>query len=156
MSSEDKNFFWEKAPSQQATSDMINRLFDVAHTDTVFSAPYTTGDYTIITASEVMVSMGAGYGGGSNLSENNEDNEGLSHSGYGGGGGGGGLSLGRPVAAISIGPGGLHVEPIVDPTKISIALFTTLAAMLITLLNVLRFQKSKKLVSIQVENLWYK
>lgn len=145
MSSEDKNFLWEKAPSQQATSDMINRLFDVAHTDAVFSTPFSAGDYTVITASEVMVSMGAGHGGGGNISEANEKSDGSPSSGYGGGGGGGGVSLGRPVAAISIGPGGLQVKPIVDPTKISIAFFTTMAAMVITLLNIIRFQQSKKL-----------
>ncbi len=148
MNSEDKTFLWEKAPSPQATTEMVNRLFDVAHTDAVFSTPYTTGEYTIITASEVMVSMGAGYGGGGTISERDADSEetdGSASSGFGGGGGGGGVSFGRPVAAISIGPAGLQVKPIVDPTKISIAFFTTLAAMVITLLNIIRFQQTKKL-----------
>jgi hypothetical protein len=45
------------------------------------------------------------------------------------GGGGGGVTLGRPVAAITIGPEGVYVEPIVDVTKIAIALFTTVGAM---------------------------
>ena len=50
-------------------------------------------------------------------------------SGVGYGGGGGGVTLGRPVAAITIGPDGVSVEPIVDATKIAIALFTTIGAM---------------------------
>ncbi len=50
-------------------------------------------------------------------------------SGYGTGGGGGGYSTARPVAAISIGPDGVHVEPVVDVTKIGLAFFTTLGAM---------------------------
>ncbi len=148
MSSEDKTFLWEKSPAQKATNDMISRLFDVAHADAVFSTPYSAGEYTVITASEVMVSMGAGYGGGGNLPEidaENEDSDDPPSSGYGGGGGGGGVSFGRPVAAISIGPGGLQVKPIVDPTKISIAFFTTMAAMVATLLNIIRSQKSKNL-----------
>jgi hypothetical protein len=37
--------------------------------------------------------------------------------------------MGRPVAAITIGPDGVRVEPIVDATKIAIALFTTIGAM---------------------------
>ena len=39
------------------------------------------------------------------------------------------MTLGRPVAAITIGPDGVSVEPIVDATKIAIALFTTIGAM---------------------------
>jgi hypothetical protein len=34
--------------------------------------------------------------------------------------------LSRPVAAIIISPGGVRVEPIVDVTKIVLAVFTTL------------------------------
>ncbi len=145
MNSENKSPIWQKIPDQDTANTLLQRLFDVAHTDAVFSKPVTQGEYSVITASEVMISMGAGFGGGSQTGGAGEETAESSTSGYGGGGGGGGLSLGRPVAAISIGPDGLHVEPIVDPTKISIALFTTLAAMVITLLNVIRFQKSKQL-----------
>jgi uncharacterized spore protein YtfJ len=49
--------------------------------------------------------------------------------GLGGGGGGGGASMARPVAVISVGPEGVQVEPVVDPTKIAIAFFTTLGSM---------------------------
>ena len=38
-------------------------------------------------------------------------------------------STARPVAVISIGPDGVHVEPVVDVTKIGLAFFTTLGAM---------------------------
>ncbi|MCZ7670108.1 MAG: hypothetical protein M5U34_24495 [Chloroflexi bacterium] len=53
--------------------------------------------------------------------------------GSGGGGGGGGSIMARPVAVISIGPKGVRVEPIMDPTKIVIAFFTTMAAVFISL-----------------------
>jgi uncharacterized spore protein YtfJ len=59
-----------------------------------------------------------------------DDDEGFAPgSGVGYGGGGGGVTMGRPVAAIIIGPDGVTVEPIVDATKIAIALFTTIGAM---------------------------
>jgi uncharacterized spore protein YtfJ len=89
--------------------------------------------------------MGVGFGGGGGngpmmpaetpaeasnetLAEPPEE-EGVVPSGVGYGGGGGGVTLGRPVAVITIGPDGVNVEPIVDATKIAIALFTTIGAM---------------------------
>jgi hypothetical protein len=42
------------------------------------------------------------------------------------------------VAAIAIGPGGVEVKPIVDTTKIGIAFLTTLAAVGITALQIVR------------------
>lgn len=92
----------------------VSRLFDVTEPGAVFSAPIKVGDHTVITAAEISVGMGLGVGQG-------PDNE-------GGGGGGGGFSAGRPVAAITIGPQGVHVEPIVDVTKLGIAFFTALGA----------------------------
>ena len=59
--------------------------------------------------------------------EKKEDSSG--GSGIGGGGG----SAGRPVAAIIIGPEGVRVEPVVDVTKIALAVFTTAGAMLLML-----------------------
>lgn len=46
-------------------------------------------------------------------------------SGGGGGGGGGGVSYERPVAVITIGPDGVKVQPVLDPTKIGLALIAT-------------------------------
>lgn len=100
----------------------IRRLFDVARPGAVFSAPVKAGDRTLITASEVSVAMGIGMGMGAG-------GEAPSETGAGGGGGGGGLSMGRPVAVIAVGPDGLEVQPIVDPTKIALAFFTAAAAM---------------------------
>ena len=54
-------------------------------------------------------------------------------SGGGSGIGGGGGSAGRPVATIIIGPEGVQVEPVVDVTKIALAVFTTAGAMLLML-----------------------
>ena len=44
-------------------------------------------------------------------------------------GGGGGVSGSRPVAAISIGPEGVCVQPVVDVTKIALAFLTAFGAM---------------------------
>ena len=131
--------------TQEQSKEVVEKLFDVAQPEAVFSEPVTAGDYTIITASEVSVGMGFGYGiGGGTASEEASDEgeapgadeveaEGGEASGFGGGGGGGGFSMGRPVAVISVGPEGVYVEPVRDVTKIGLALLTTAGAMLIML-----------------------
>lgn len=121
--------------------ELIGRLFDVAKPDTVYTKPLNVDDRTIITASELVVTMGAGYGGGGNFASAASEEE-QEEADFGGGGGGGGFSMGRPVAVITIGPDGTHVEPIVDPTKIAIAFFTTFAAMIMTVGQILRTKRS--------------
>lgn len=104
--------------STDQAAGVIGRLFDVAQPNAIFGKPVVQGQYMVITASEVAVGMGIGFGVGGDAG--------------GGGGGGGGASMGRPVAAILIGPDGVRVEPIVDPTKIAIAFFTTIGAMFVS------------------------
>lgn len=80
------------------------------------SAPITSGDYTIITASEVSAGIGFGYGLGGGVGPKPSEGETTSEaeaqetqeqpSGFGGGGGGGGAAMARPVAVISVGPQG--------------------------------------------------
>jgi uncharacterized spore protein YtfJ len=106
--------------SETAALATIGKLFDVYQPGVVFGEPSTVGDNTVITAAEVSVGMGLGFGRGSGGAADSN--------GEGGGGGGGGGSMGRPVAAIIITPRGVHVEPIVDVTKIAIAFFTTIGA----------------------------
>jgi uncharacterized spore protein YtfJ len=132
--------------SHEQNLNLVQKLFETARPSAVFSEPLHAGNYTVITASEVMASGGVGYGGGGGTGpativveelditdeipvealaeEDDEPNE-----GYGVGGGGGGYAFARPVAAITIGPDGVTVEPIVDATKIAIAMFTTIGAM---------------------------
>lgn len=122
---------------QERAAEVIEKLFDVARPDSVYGEPTTVGDHTLITASEVTVGMGFGMGTGggagrdSSGPEATEDKAEFSDEGMGlgGGGGGGGASNARPVAVISVGPKGVRVEPVVDPTKIAIAFFTTLGSM---------------------------
>lgn len=146
MDTKPEGIVFEQAGSSGEAMELIGRIFDVAKPDAVYSEPLVSGDYTVITASELAVSMGAGYGGGGGYTPAEEDDEnGEVSYGSGGGGGGGGFGMGRPVAVITVGPDGTEVEPIVDPTKIAIAFFTTFAAMVISLSQVMRFMRTKKL-----------
>jgi len=128
--------------SQEQAAEVVEKLFNVAQPNAIFGKPVVAEGYTVITASEVVVGMGFGYGGGigtgTRLDDEEEGNENESQdggddAGGGGGGGGGGTSSGRPVAVISIGPEGVRVEPVIDPTKIALAFFTTLGSMLFML-----------------------
>ena len=146
MDKKPEEIVFEQVGSYGEAMELIGRLFDVAKPDAVYTKPLQSGDYTVLTASEMMVSMGAGYGGGGGYNPAEKDDEEVQASyGSGGGGGGGGFAMGRPVAVITVGPEGTQVEPIVDPTKIAIAFFTTLAAMVISLSQVLKFMGTKKL-----------
>lgn len=131
--------------NQKDATALIERLFEVAKPEAVYSEPVTAGEYTVITASEVKVGMGYGFGSGAGTTaeavavEADEDDgtplevglEEERDAGFGGGGGGGGVSGSRPVAAISIGPKGVEVQPVVDATKIALAFVTALGAMAI-------------------------
>lgn len=120
---------------------LMNRLLDVAEPSKVFGEPVHSGDYTIITASEVSANVGYGYGmGGGSGSAPAQQKEGApegetepgpSGEGGGGGGGGAGASFARPVAVIVAGPDGVKVTPIVDPAKIALAFFTMFGAIFI-------------------------
>lgn len=113
--------FGKVLKTTEETIDLIGRLTQVAEPGVIFSTPIRHGEITVITASELAIGLGAGFGSGAGDDPS------------GSGGGGGGSAFGRPVAVISIGPNGVHVEPVVDPTKIAIAFFTTLGAMFLAL-----------------------
>jgi uncharacterized spore protein YtfJ len=133
--------------NQESSAAILEKFVETARPASVFAPPLSAGDYTIITASEVYAGMGVGFGGGGGNgptapetptdnqppaeqpADDDEDEDFASGSGVGYGGGGGGVTMGRPVAVITIGPDGVQVESIVDATKIAIALFTTIGAM---------------------------
>lgn len=119
--------FAENLSNQEQVIEMVGRLHDAAKPEAAFSKPVTQGEYTVITAAETSVSLGAGFGGGGGSSQEEESKE--ADQGFGGGGGGGGVATARPVAAITIGPNGVTVEPIVDATKIALAMFTAFGTM---------------------------
>jgi uncharacterized spore protein YtfJ len=135
--------------SQEQAMEVMDKLFAVAQPGAVFGEPVESGEYTVITASEVKVGMGFGYGTGGGTGpaaeeETASEGEGegagaAAGTGYGGGGGGGGASGGRPVAVISIGPTGVRVEPVVDVTKLGLAFITALGSMLVMRNRMRRF-----------------
>ncbi|MEJ2148247.1 MAG: spore germination protein GerW family protein [Chloroflexota bacterium] len=116
---------------QEEGLEFLEKMLKVAQPERVFGQPQTYGEYTIITASEAVAGMGYGFGVGGG--EGSMEDEKGSGSGSGGGGGGGGASSSRPVAVISVGPRGVTVEPVIDATKIMLAMFTTLGSMLLML-----------------------
>lgn len=141
MSEEFNEVMVAAVKNQEQAVELVEKLFAVAQPGAVYGEPVTAEGHTVITASEVSVGMGFGYGigggpGGAGRrrkeSEDESQDEG-SDAGIGGGGGGGGASMGRPVAAITISPKGVRVDPIVDVTKIALAFFTTIGSMFMML-----------------------
>lgn len=137
MAEDKKNSFITSIKNQEESIRLTERLMEVTEPNAVFSKPRKSGEYTIITASEVTVGLGSGYGyGGYNPpGEEQENKEGASTlaGGGGGGGGGGGMSSARPVAVITVGPEGVQVEPVLDRTKFGIALVTAIGSMFMAL-----------------------
>ena len=116
----------EKGETSNFTVDTIQATMDkflsTANVSAVFAEPVRQGDTTIITCAEVVSALGFGVGEGGG-----QDKEGAK--GMGSGGGGGGRTFARPVAAIIASPEGVTIKPIVDTTKIGIAVLTTLGFM---------------------------
>ncbi|WP_119065292.1 hypothetical protein [Aggregatilinea lenta] len=148
MSEEVNKFFFSKLEDEKQAYDLLDSLTTVAHPSTVYGEAIPVGERIVFTASEVSVGLGFGFarggGGGDTPGESDiEYREGTEPApppkspsastpgfGFGGGGGGGGYSAARPVAVISVGPDGVQVDPIVDPTKIVITFLTVLGSTL--------------------------
>lgn len=125
MSEEQGPFFSVSVKNNEEVNRLTERLLEITEPGAIFSKPVKSGDYTMITASELSVGLGSGYGYG-------EKTQGQPDS-SGGGGGGGGVSAGRPVAVVSVGPDGVQVHPIIDRTKLGIALLSTVGSMLLAI-----------------------
>ena len=150
MSEEFNEVMVTAVKNQEQAAELVEKLFAVAQPGAVYSEPVTAEGYTVITASEVSVGMGFGYGigGGSGearrrkMGREDEPQDEGSEAGVGGGGCGGGASMGRPVAAITISPEGVQVEPVVDVTKIGLAFFTTIGSMFFMLSKMRKASRS--------------
>jgi uncharacterized spore protein YtfJ len=115
--------------AQQSVARVIDKIFAAAQPGSVFSQPVVTGSVTIITASEVVATGGAGFGADAHD--------------QGGGSGSGGFSMGRPVAAIIVDADGrVKIEPIVDATKIALAGIAAWGSLLILLARWVRASRS--------------
>lgn len=137
--------------TSEQVSSLFERIFAAAHSEAVYSKPVQSGNYTVITASEVTSGGGFGSGGGigpelplsmlkKRPDEAVSDAEQI-NSGGGSGIGGGGGSTGRPVAVIILGPEGVTVKPVLDVTKIALAGVTAGIVMLTTLRKMRKMSK---------------
>ncbi len=146
MNDDTNKLLFESIPNQQRANELMGKLFEITKPTAVYSAPITQGEYTVITASELQAGIGVGYGGGGAIEgQSSKQDSAASGSGVGGGGGGGGGTSARPVAAIVIGPNGVRVDPIIDPTKVAIALFTALGGILMSIGKMKKFKNEGKL-----------
>ena len=153
--SENGPFLNRSFQSVDDAKEFLQKIVNIAKPDHVFSKPVTAGDKTVITASETFAALGFGYGSGGSESENINNEEGEDVNAVhkvdsGGGGGGGGTILNRPVAAIAVGPDGIEVQPIVDPTKIIIAFFTAMITILTFMSRMKQFTAAEKPIRVTV------
>jgi uncharacterized spore protein YtfJ len=129
--------------NQEQANETIDKFLAAAKPGAVFAEPVRSGEYMVITASEVMAGGGFGSGVGFGPATGEQGaarraaQEGDANAGGGGSGGGGG-SMARPVAAIQIGPDGVTVKPVFDATKLGIAAITAWGAMMLSLLSLRR------------------
>lgn len=139
-------FLQKLATESQGRLQAMDQLTSSADASKVFGQPITSGEFTVITASEVASGGGFGSGMGFGLprvrrSEGSEEQGGLAGTtaeGAGGGGGGGGGSMGRPVAAIIITPDRVQIRPLLDVTKVSLVALMAFSAMGILALKLLK------------------
>jgi uncharacterized spore protein YtfJ len=110
------------ASSLELTGEMMDKFMAVASVEAVYGKPIQKGDTLIIPTAEVVSIMGFGIG------DSGKQN---------GGGGGGGQTHSRPVAIVIAGPEGIRVEPVVDVTKIALAMFTAAGFMAATLMRMM-------------------
>ncbi|RMG99291.1 MAG: hypothetical protein D6706_05765 [Chloroflexi bacterium] len=132
-----KTIFLESIPNQQRANELMSHLFEITRPEAVFAPPVTVGEQTVITAAEITAAFGFGYGGGGGISDQNTSGD----MGMGNGGGGGGTAQARPVAVITISNDQVSVEPVIDPTKVAITFFTTLATIVIAIGRIWRHTK---------------
>ncbi len=114
------------SPSLDRTTDIIDKFLEVADVKAVYGQPVQKDDTLIIPTAEVVAGMGFGLGDGGGPQ------------GGGAGGGGGGQTMSRPVAVIIASPNGVRVEPVVDATKIALAMFTAVGFMAATLMRMMK------------------
>jgi len=130
----------------------IERVFKLMQPGKVFGEPVVSGEYTVITASEL--SMGGGFGMGKStfMMGNIAPKEGEEVAtdaknatpAFGMGGGGGGGSSARPIALIVIGPDGAKVQPIFDLSKLVLSWMSMWGRLVPSLVKLSMKQKALK------------
>jgi len=126
----------EMQPMITASEEFMNKLVSAANVNAVFGEPVQRGDTVVIPCAEI--SIGGGMGVGSGSDGGNEPKK-LS---WGTGAGGG--TTGHPLAIIVISPEGVRVQPIMDMTKVALAVFTTATFMVLQLVRLSRAGRAEK------------
>lgn len=119
--------------------DTLDKFIATADVEVVYGETIQHGEIVIIPTAEVLAGLGFGliYGSGKSQQEDNGDVS------SGGGGGGGGRVLSRPVAVVVASPEGVRVEPVVDITKIGLAILTAAGFMFSMILRMTGSRGSK-------------
>jgi uncharacterized spore protein YtfJ len=110
--------------------ETLEQFIKTADVSKVYGEAISHEDTLILPTAEVLAvaGFGAGYGSGGP-----ED-----VGGAGGGAGGGGRTFSRPVAVVIADKTGVRVEPVVDPTKIALTMFTAVGFMVATIARMKR------------------
>jgi uncharacterized spore protein YtfJ len=154
MNQETNEFLQSLQSESERRASALERLLSTADCSKVFGDPTTSGEYTVICAAEIAAGGGFGSGFGFGMPKQKDAPAATEDAvpgderqagrrpteGAGGGGGGGGGSMGRPVAAIVIGPDGVQVKPVLDMTKIGL---TALGAWSAVALLALKLAKTR-------------
>jgi uncharacterized spore protein YtfJ len=94
----------------------------------------STASHTVVPLTETIFYGGFGMGLGSGTGRGGE-NQSMTGSGGGGGAGGGGGGHSRTIAVVVMGPDGVKIRPVVDPTKIALAAVGAWASVMIALMR---------------------
>lgn len=130
-------FSEQPVAAMELIQNTMDEFLATADVHAVYGEPIEHGTTLIIPAAEVLCGMGFGVGSGSGGEGSSEGG-----SGSGSGGGGGGRVFSRPVAVVISDSDGVHVETVVDATKIALAALTAAGFMLGTLLRMLSARKA--------------
>ena len=135
----------------ESRAAMLQKIYSAADSAKVFGQAVVSGDYTVIPAAEIAGGGGFGSGMGfgpamdkkrrAKVTEESPGTETIpapGPGGAGGGGGGGGGSMGRPVAAIVIGPEGVEIKPILDMSKIGLTALTAFGGVALLTVKLLK------------------
>ena len=125
------------AQAVKTIENTMERLFASANVKNVYGRPIQQGDTTIIPVAEITVSGGFGVGVGFGDDPDPDEQKQMREAG-GSGGGGGGTTLARPVAVVIVSPDGVRVEPVIDLTKIGLAVITAWGFMIAQIVKMRR------------------
>lgn len=129
---------FDSQASAERISDAMLRITGIANVEAAYGKPAQQGDVLVIPAAEVIGALGFGFGAGGGT---NREAGAVKDFGGGNGGGGGGYATSRPVAVVVVTPAGVRIKPVVDTSRIIIAAFTAWAAIVASIVGVIKARK---------------